>query len=501
MMWELIAANRRKSLILFAGMAIILCLLGYGIGFTVHPDGGGLLGLFLAVAIWMVLAAMSVFGGGNLILKLSRARPVTQDVHPQLYNIVEEMKIASGFTTMPKIYIIDEPAPNAFATGLSPDDATIVVTAGLLARLNRDELQGVIAHEMAHVVNRDVQFMTLAGIMLGSIVLLSQVFLRGMWLAPGSAKRCRPNTSKVGPQGHIAIVFITIALAILGPLLARIFYFAISRKREYLADASAVRFTRYPEGLASALEKISASSIPLGAANKVTAPMYIVNPFAAKKGMAASGLGSTHPPIHERIAILRHMTRGASLLQYQRAFSKERGKPTMIVPSSGLKKDKPVDIREPHPDVVKTQSKKGEVRDVLDLMRAVNGFAFLICACGLKIKVPPDFEEPKIDCPRCKRKNEIPTAQVSDMTEAAAVIGAMVGATAGNGGEDIPTATPAAGKKHGRNAPPLEYHRKSKGWETFNCSCGKLQQLSPAFSAHQLDCRACGRVIKVDPPA
>jgi heat shock protein HtpX len=355
---------------------------------------------------------------------------------------------------------------------------------------------------MAHIINRDVQFMTLAGIMLGSIVLMSQVFLRGMWLAPGSAKRYRPkSTSKVGPQGHIVLVLLTIALAILGPLLARILYFAISRKREYLADASAVRFTRYPEGLAGALEKISASTIPLTSANQVTAPMYIVNPLEEKKRMSLSALGSTHPPIHERIAILRNMTRGASLLQYQRAFSKAKGKPTMIIPTSGLKDDKRIEIREPHPDAVKAQSKKGEVRDVMDLMRAVNGYAFLLCACGLRIKVPPDFQEPKITCTRCKRKNEIPTAQVSDATQAAAVIGAMVGTLAGAGNEAIPTVKPAAGGSHDADAPPLEYRRKTDGWETFTCSCGQLQQLSPAFSVHQINCRACGRVIKVDPPS
>jgi heat shock protein HtpX len=500
MMWELIAANRRKSITLFAGMAIVLCLLGYGIGYTVQPDGGGPLGLVISISIWLILSAMSVFGGGSLLLRLSRARPVSPDVHPTLYNVVEEMKIASGLTAMPKIYIIDERAPNAFATGLRPEESVIAVTAGLLSRLNRDEIQGVVAHEMAHIANRDVQFMTVAGIMLGSIVLLSQVFLRGMWLAPGRSKRYTPkSTSKVGPQGHIAIVIITIALAILGPLLARIFYFAISRKREYLADACAVRFTRYPEGLANALEKISSNTTPLSSANKVTAPMFIVNPLETGEGMAASGLGGTHPPIHERIAILRGMTRGAGLLQYQRAFSKTKGKPTMIIPTSGLKGDKPTEIREPHPDVVKQKSTKGEIRDVMDLMRAVNGFAFLLCACGLKIKVPPDFDDSKIDCPRCKRENRIPTAQVTDMAEAAAVIGAMVGTVAGGDQDVIPTAQQSETTGAGADTPHLEYHRKSIGWETFNCSCGKLQQLSPAFSAHQLNCRACGRVIKIDP--
>lgn len=500
MMWELIAANRRKSMFLFAGMALVLCALGYLIGFTVHPEGGGFLGLFVAIAIWVLLSAMSVFGGSSLILKLSRARPVSPDVHPQLYNVVEEMKIAANLPVMPKIYIIDEKAPNAFATGLRPEDSAIAVTAGLLSKLNRDELQGVIAHEMSHIFNRDVQFMTVAGIMLGSIVLLSQVFLRGMWFAPGSSRSYRARSgSKGAPQGHFAIVLITILLAILGPIFARLLYFAISRKREYLADASAARLTRYPPGLANALEKISSSSLPLSAANKVTAPMYIVNPLKSKEGMSLSGLGSTHPPIHERIQVLRSMTQGADLLSYQRAFSKAKGKSTMIIPSSGLKKDKPLTIREPHAETGKAKGTKAEARDVLDLMRAVNGFAFLICACGLKIKVPPDFADPKITCPRCSRENEIPKAQVSDIAEAAAVVGAIVGTLANGGTETIPGAkeTQPDGKS-GANAPPLEYRRKSDKWESFSCSCGKVLQLSPAFSAHQITCRHCRRIIKID---
>jgi heat shock protein HtpX len=486
---------------LFIGMAIVLCALGYLIGYTVHPDGGGFLGLFVAVAIWVILSALSVFGGGDLIIKLSRARPVSPDLHPQLHNVVEEMKIAASLPVMPKIYIIPERAPNAFATGLRPEDASIVVTAGLLSKLNRDELQGVIAHEMSHIMNRDVQFMTVAGIMLGSIVLLSQVFLRGMWFAPPSGRSYRARSdSKGGAQGHFAIVLVTILLAILGPIFARLLYFAISRKREYLADASAVRLTRYPAGLANALEKISSNTTPLTAANKVTAPMYIVNPLKTKEGMSLSGLGSTHPPIHERIQILRSMTHGADLLSYQRAFSKARGKSTMIIPSSGLKKDKPLSIREPHGGAATPAGAKAEARNVLDLMRAVNGFAFLLCACGLKIKVPPDFEDSKLPCPRCGRENEVPKAEVSDINEAAAVVGAMVGVLTKGGEEGIPEAseTRQSGKS-GSSAPPLEYRRKGNSWESFNCSCGKMHQLSPAFSSHQITCRKCGRIIKIDP--
>jgi heat shock protein HtpX len=398
---------------------------------------------------------------------------------------------------MPKIYIIDERAPNAFATGLKPEDSAIAVTAGLLARLNRDELQGVVAHEMSHIINRDVQFMTLASIMLGSIVLMSQVFLRGMWFTGGgSSKRYRKGGGGGGGV-HPALIVVTILLAILGPIFARLLYFAISRKREYLADASAARLTRYPEGLASALEKISSSPLQLEASNKVTAPMYIVNPLRAKDGAALSGLGSTHPSAAERIAILRTMSHGAGLLSYQRAFSKVKGKPTMVIPSSGLKKDKETSIRDPHPDAVAEKSGKEQARDVMDLMRAVNGFAFLICACGLKIKVPPDYGDSLIPCPRCKRENEIPKAAVSDITEAAAVVGAMVGALSTGGAEDVPMAKPIAGSAAKGKEAPLAYKRRTDGWESFACACGHMLQLSPAFNSSQMRCPKCRRITRV----
>ena len=497
MMWELIAANRRRSLVLFIGMAFVLCTLGYLIGHVVHPEGGGRLGLIFAVAMWMGLSAMSIFGGGSIVLRMAGAREVNPDIHPQLFNVVEEMKIASALNHMPKIYIIDEKAPNAFATGLSPNDSSIVVTAGLLSRLNRDELQGVIAHEMSHIMNRDMQFMTLASIMLGTIVILSDVFLRGMWITGGGSSR-RYRSSTGGGGVHPALAVAAIVLAILGPIFARLLYLAISRKREYLADACAVRLTRFPDGLAGALEKISASPLELGAANKATAPMYIVNPFRPKKKAAFSGWGATHPPIDKRIAILRTMSGGAELLCYQRAFSKVQGKPSMVIPSSGLKQDEHVEIRAPHAETAAAdQSGKAQARDVMDLMRAVNNYLFLICACGLKIKVPPKFKVPHIPCPRCGRENQIPRAAKTEIAETVAVVGAVVGALGGGGEENIPMAKKMTGGAEGVRA-PLEYSRRTKSWESFSCMCGNLLQLSPAFNSRQMKCRKCGRITRIN---
>jgi heat shock protein HtpX len=495
MMWELIAANRRKSIFLFVGMAALLVALGYFIGEATMGEGGGWIGLIIALTVWVIMSAASVFGGPDLVLRMSRAREVTPDVHPQLFNVVEEMKVAAGLPKMPKVYIIDEKAPNAFATGLKPEDSSIAVTAGLLTKLNRDELQGVVAHETSHIVNRDVQFLTLASIMLGSIVLISEVFLRGMWYSGGSARRYRRKDSGGGGGGGAIILVAAIALAILGPLFARLLYLSISRKREYLADACAVQLTRYPDGLASALEKISQNDIPLEAANKVTAPMYIVNPLSAGKHAALSGWASTHPPIEQRIAILRAMSQGASVVSYQHAFAKATGTPAMLLPKSALQRDKPVPVRGPHPDVVREQNEKQQTRDVMDLMRAVNGYAFLLCACGLKIKVPPDMKEPEIKCPRCGRANEIPRAQVAEFAQVAAAVGALVGAQEKGSGE-VPFAKPAA------DAPgpdqPLEYQRRTPGdWESFACRCGHLLQLSPIFSASQMKCPNCGTITRI----
>ena len=496
MMWELIASNRRKSIFLFVGMAALLVSLGYLIGEATMGEGGGWIGLIIAVAVWVIMSAASVFAGPELVLKMSRAREVTPDVHPQLFNVVEEMKVAAGLPKMPRVYIIDEKAPNAFATGLRPDDSSIAVTAGLLTKLNRDELQGVVAHETGHIMNRDVQFLTLASIMLGSIVLISEVFLRGMWYSGGSARRYRKKDSGGGGGGGAILLIAAIALAILGPLFARLLYLSISRKREYLADATAVQLTRYPEGLASALEKIAASDIPLESANKVTAPMFIVNPLTPGKHASMAGWAGTHPPVEDRIAILRAMSQGASLVSYQHAFAKATGKPTMLLPRSALRDDKSIPIRAAHPDVIREQNEKQQTRDVMDLMRAVNGYAFLMCACGLKIKVPSEMKDPEIKCPRCGRANEIPRAQVSEFAEVAAAVGALVGSQHKDVNAGVPFAQPSpTAPEAGR---VLEYSRRTAGeWESFACTCGHLLQLSPIFSASQMKCPNCGTITRI----
>lgn len=393
-MWELIRANRRKSFVLFILMGIGLMLLGAAISYFLNPAGMGIDGIIIALLIWIIMALISYYRGARILLAASKAKKVTSDVHPQLFNIVEEMKIASGMEYMPEIYIMNEEAPNAFAAGRSPKHAVVAVTAGLLARLNRDELQGVIAHEMAHVYNRDIRFMTLAGVMLGSIVLISQIFLRGMLFTGGGARYRSSNSSGGQSQGIVMIV--ALVLAVLVPIFAGILYYAISRKREYLADATGVRFSRYPEGLASALEKISGSKIEMKSSNDVTAPMYIALPFSKKK-KAAAGLHSTHPPIEERIRILRAM-QGAGFMDYQSAYSEVKGKKSGIIPKSGLADTDNSGIRQAFSE---SDVKRSAKRNAGDIMMAVNQYRFINCDCGLRMKVPPEFNKKSISCTKC----------------------------------------------------------------------------------------------------
>jgi heat shock protein HtpX len=216
------------------------------------------------------------------------------------------MAIAAGLP-MPKVYIIDDTAPNAFATGRDPEHASVAVTSGLLKKLDRDELQGVIAHEMSHVGNFDIRYAMLVGVLVGTTVLISDFFLRGLWFGGGARGGGRGG----GGGGYIQLIMIVVAvlLAILAPLFARLLQLSISRQREYLADATAVQLTRNPKGLADALQKISGDKEVLEAANRATAHLYIVNPVKRFE-KRAKGLFSTHPPIQDRIEILRSMETG-----------------------------------------------------------------------------------------------------------------------------------------------------------------------------------------------
>ncbi|MBU1694489.1 MAG: M48 family metallopeptidase [Verrucomicrobia bacterium] len=401
-MWETIQSNKRKSAAMIVLLASVLMLLGYAIGAAINPSAG-VLGVLVAMVIWVVLTLTAFSAGEKVLLASAGAREVKHQDAPQLFNLVEEMKIASGLPAMPRVFIMDSDVPNAFAVGLKPERAAVAVTTGLLARLNRDELQGVIAHELGHIANRDTLFMTLAGVMVGAIIILADVFMRSLWYRGGS----RRSSSKGGGQAQAIMALVAIVVAILAPLLAQILYFACSRKREYLADASAAQFTRYPDGLASALEKISAVKPGALKVNKAVSPMFIVNPLAA----AGSGgsLFSTHPPTADRIRVLRGMGKNASLAAYEEAFrSAHKG--------SGLigARDLTGSVEgESRVAAAAAANPAAQWRSARDLMQQVNRFVVLPCACGLKIKLPPDFKGTSLDCPRCGTRHEVPLAELA----------------------------------------------------------------------------------------
>jgi len=300
-MYEQISRNKWKSAALVAFFFAFIFVLTW---FFEYVTGWGKGGLALAVLVAMGTAAVGYYSSDKIVLGISRAKPVTKEEYPYLYNVVEGLAIAAGVPA-PKCYVIDDTAPNAFAAGRKPETAVICVTTGLLQKLDRVELEGVVAHEMSHIRNYDVRLQTLVVVMAGVVALLSDWMLRSfMW---GGGRRRRGRSGSGGGEGVLALV--GLALAVLSPFIATIIQLAVSRKREFLADASSAELTRYPAGLASALRKISADAEPLEAANKATAHLYIVNPLKNLKG-GNSGLNrlfSTHPPIEERIAALERM--------------------------------------------------------------------------------------------------------------------------------------------------------------------------------------------------
>ena len=267
-----------------------------GWAFSYILDNPGILVFAVIFSIFMNI--FSYWYSDKIVLRMSGARQISKNEHRDLWNIVENLSITAGLP-MPKVYIIADRAPNAFATGRDPKHSAVAVTSGLLEILNRTELEGVIAHELSHIGNRDILISTIVVVLVGFVTLLSDFFLRWSFWGGGS------NDSRDG-RIQLIMMIAGIALAVLAPIVATLIQLAISRKREFLADASGALLTRYPEGLASALEKISASGIQMKRANHATAHLYIANPFFGRK--AAGFLGKlflTHPPIEERVRVLR----------------------------------------------------------------------------------------------------------------------------------------------------------------------------------------------------
>jgi heat shock protein HtpX len=294
--FDAIEANKRNSLILIAVMFLIFMLAVSAVSYIFNLGVCGPTLGFLALLLYTVTV---YFQGDSIILSMSHAREAKKEDYPYLYNVVEGLALACQLPT-PKIYVIDDASPNAFATGRDPQHASVAVTTGLLGMMNREELEGVLAHEMSHVANFDIRFSMLAVVFVGAIALLGEFAWRmAFWGGIGSGGGRRDR----GGGGGLILILIALVFVIVAPIFAQLVRLAISRQREYLADANGARMTRYPEGLASALQKIKAASIPTRAANDTTASLYFANPFPQKMGF----LTSTHPPIDDRIKRLRSM--------------------------------------------------------------------------------------------------------------------------------------------------------------------------------------------------
>ncbi len=287
-------SNIRRTFLLFAVFLVVII----GIGWVFSRAYGNPSILFFAVILSSLMSFVSYWYSDKIVLKISRARPIEEKDNRELYHIVENLCITAGLP-VPKIYLIDEKAMNALATGRDPKHAVVAVTQGLLEKLDRSELEGVISHELSHIGNRDILLSTVVVVLVGFVALLSDFFMRSMfWGGLG-----RRDNREGGNQGGAIIMMIGIAMAILSPIAVALIQLAISRNREFLADASGALLTRYPDGLISALQKISTDPTPLKVANKATNHLWI----SAPKKSAIAKLFMTHPPIEERIKRLREM--------------------------------------------------------------------------------------------------------------------------------------------------------------------------------------------------
>jgi len=417
--WEQIRANRIRSAWVVAGMGVLLAMTGVALGvvFGGANEGGMVVGGVIALVVWFILWLTTISQGDKVMLRMAGARRIQKKDHPQLWNVVEEMTIASSLGRMPSVYIVDDPSPNAFATGRKPENCAVAVTTGLLRTLDRDELQGVIAHEIGHIKNRDVALMVTAGVMVGAIALLAEIGLRAMWYGAmtGGRRRSRSSGNSGGAEGVMMIV--AVALVILAPILAQLVYFALSRRREYLADASGAMFTRYPEGLASALEKIGGVKSPQVDQSRVTAPMYIVRPLRKGEAMAARGsMSSTHPPIRERVKILRAMGGGADYAAYQDAYASVTGKKELLgqrtlagsAPVAAVEGTGRGAVASPLASgaalaaepASETTAQRG--RQASDAFLAASGYHRVVCGgCDAILKIPAEVMAKVEACPRC----------------------------------------------------------------------------------------------------
>src|SRR4051795_13738223 len=328
--YDQIGANKRNSVLLVVLVVLLLGALGLLIGWAVTGrPAAALPSMGIAIAVGLIASLFSYYSGDSVVLSISGAKEVTAEDVPQLFNVVSEMATAAN-VPMPRVYLIDDTAPNAFATGRDPQHASVAITTGLLQKLDREELQGVMAHELSHVRNFDIRFSLMVGVLVGSIALLADFFLRFTFWG-GGGRRSRSSDSGGGGL-QIVVFLIAIALAILAPIFARLVQLAVSRQREYLADVSGVELTRNPYGLERALAKITLDTEPLEVANRATQHLYFDNPIKAASG-GSRGLFSTHPAALDRINRLRQLSGEAPVADPALVLAEEAASPPLPGPA------------------------------------------------------------------------------------------------------------------------------------------------------------------------
>lgn len=418
-MWYIIESNKRKTFVLITLMVLLLMALWVVIGICFSSDitFGGFLGIALSIISAIGIIIYVKTNSSKFFLNQVDAVPIENGDYPVLENIVEEMSISANLGFVPKIYIVCSNVPNAFAVGMNEKNSAIAVTTGLLSLLNRDELQGVVAHEISHIKNQDTLYLMYAGVIFGLIVTVSDSLLRGF-------SRSRSN------RGGGPLILILIIFLILSPIMGKLLYFSLSRKREFLADACACQYTRYPTGLASALNKISNYSYVKKEKNddedifdedictdekvnsgKIVSCMYIHNFLQKKTTNALSNLFASHPPISKRIQVLRKMG-AADIEEYQKVYTSVVSKKHLI-PKNKLSK---MDIQhlaivtplvEEKVEEQKPQNapKKEETirhRQAKDVYYKAKEYKIINCPCETKLKIPKEYKKDSIVCPHCK---------------------------------------------------------------------------------------------------
>ena len=473
-MWEIIRKNKRTALLFFFIIGfcsislgfIIFALLGMFMSpfITIYQGQSiiatiiksGLFGAAIVVCFWGIGIIISYYNGNSYILEKIGAKEITHEMHPKLINIVEEMVISSNLSITPKIYAVSSLIPNAFSMGIRLEESSIIITTGLLKELNRNELQGVIAHEMSHIINHDLLYTNFAQILLDTTFSL------------GSKKPKLPNNKYPNSSSGEGFI-IYILLYVVGKI-AHYSYYKFLREREFLADATAARLTRYPNGLASALEKINDNMKKLsnnkiyGFANPMIAPLYILNPLQSGR--------KTHPQVAQRTAILHSMSTGADYTAYHKAYKKVIGKDNLI-PQAVLDKNETITIKEPESntsDSLLDENKSSQEES-----------KFILCDCSIKIKITPEFKQEEVVCPHCGSKHNISAAKDS--------LAAVSLFKKSPFKDEIITAKSLNGRS--------SYINKPQQWELLSCDCGNLIQISPNLISRFIECNNCGKRIKV----